>query len=340
MKSRLAALLAFAILVGFEETARAQDLSDLFRKVTPSVVVIRARGRDVSNVGVTRFSEIGSGVMIEADGKVMTAAHVVNAMDEITVEAVGGESISARIIASEPAADLSLLKVDRVPASMRAATMADSNTVRVGDQVMIIGAPYGLSHSMSVGWIRARWPPNTVYKHMPLAEFFQTTATINPGNSGGPMFNMAGEVIGIVSHNISKSGGSEGLGFVVTINTAKKLLLEKKSFWAGLEGQLLSDAEADLLNLPPGATGYIIKTVAKDSPGEQLGLRGATMLVNLGGSEVPLGGDILLTVEGIKAEAANLTKIRDALSSKPAGSPYKVTVLRAGKVLELTGRVQ
>src|SRR5262250_2512687 len=340
MKTRLAAVLALAIPLGFEETVAAQDLGDLFRKVTPTVVVIRARGRDVSNVGVTRFSEIGSGVMIEADGKVMTAAHVVNAMDEITVEAVGGESVSARIIASEPAADLSLLKVDRVPSSMRAATMADSNTVRVGDQVMIIGAPYGLSHSMSVGWISARWPPNTVYKHMPLAEFFQTTATINTGNSGGPMFNMAGEVIGIVSHNISKSGGSEGLGFVVTINTAKKLLLEKKSFWAGLEGQLLTDAQADLLNLPPGATGYIIKTVAKDSPAEQLGLRGATMMVNLGGDQVPLGGDILLTVEGIKAEASNLAKIRDSLSSKQPGSPYKVTVLRAGKVLELTGRVQ
>jgi S1-C subfamily serine protease len=154
------------------------------------------------------------------------------------------------------------------------------------------------------------------------------------------MFDMKGQVIGIVSHNISKSGGSEGLGFVVTINTAKKLLLEKRSFWAGIEGQILTDAQADLLNLPPGATGFIVKTVAKDSPGEQVGLRGATMMVNLGGSEVPLGGDIILTVEGLKAEAANLAKIRDQLSAKAAGSPFKVTVLRAGKVIELTGRVQ
>jgi serine protease Do len=147
-------------------------------------------------------------------------------------------------------------------------------------------------------------------------------------------------VLGIVSHNISKSGGSEGLGFVVTINTAKKLLLERRSFWSGLEGQVLSDAEADLLNLPPGSTGYIVKTVAKDSPAEQLGLRGATMVVNLGGGELPLGGDIILTVEGIKAEPANLVRIRDQLSAKPSGSPFKVTVLRAGRVVELTGRVQ
>jgi len=124
----------------------------------------------------------------------------------------------------------------------------------------------------------------------------------------------------------------------VTINTAKKLLLERKSFWAGLEGQMLSDAEADLLNLPPGATGYIVKTVAKDSPGEQLGLRGATMVVNLGSGDVPLGGDIILAVDGVKSDPANLQKIRDVLTSKPTGSPYKVTVLRAGKVIELTGR--
>src|SRR5262245_20174990 len=105
MKTRLAAALVLAILFGFEGAAQAQNLGELFRKVTPSVVVIRARGREVSSAGVTRFSEIGSGVTVSTDGKVMTAAHVVNAMDEITVEAVGGEKVSARIIASEPAAD-------------------------------------------------------------------------------------------------------------------------------------------------------------------------------------------------------------------------------------------
>jgi S1-C subfamily serine protease len=154
------------------------------------------------------------------------------------------------------------------------------------------------------------------------------------------MFAMNGEVIGIVSHNISKSGGSEGLGFVVTINTAKKLLLEKRSFWSGLEGQVLSDAQADLLNLPPGATGFVVKTVAKDSPADKMGLRGATMIANLAGDQIPLGGDIILTVEGLKAEAVNLAKIRDLLAAKSPGSPFRVTVLRAGRVLELTGLAQ
>ena len=340
MKKLLTALLVVALPVWLAPVAEAQTPGEVFRKVAPSVVVIRAKGRDISASGQSRFAETGSGVLISPDGKVMTAAHVVHAMDEISVEFLGGETVKTKVVASEPAADLSLLHLERVPAGAKSSPLADSDKIQVGDPVIIVGAPYGLSYSLSDGLISARWKPNTVYKTMPLAEFFQTTATINTGNSGGPMFNSNGEVIGIVSHNISKSGGSEGLGFVVTINTAKKLLLEKKSFWAGLEGQLLTDGQADLLNLPPGATGYIIKTVAKDSPAEQLGLRGATMMVNLGGDQVPLGGDILLTVEGMKAEAANLTKIRDVLSSKPPGSSYKVTVLRAGKVLELTGRVQ
>ena len=311
----------------------------MFDKVSPTVVVIRARGRDVTASGQTRFAETGSGVLISADGKVMTAAHVVHAMDEITVEFLGGETVTARVVSSEPAADLSMLQLDKVPAGAKVAPMADSNTVHVGDQVIIVGAPYGLSHALSVGYISARWPPNSVYKTMPLAEFFQTDATINTGNSGGPMFNMKGEVIGIVSHNISKSGGSEGLGFVVTLNTAKQLLLEKRSFWSGLEGIVLTDSVADMLNLPPRASGYIVKTVAKGSPGDEIGLRGSTQIVNIGGQEVPLGGDIILSVDGISASAANLSKIRDKLNTLTAGSPYKVSVLRAGQVLELTGKL-
>jgi serine protease Do len=319
--------------------ATAQTVREVFEKVKASVVVIRARGRDVTTGGESRFAETGSGVLVSRDGQVMTAAHVVHAMDEISVEFLGGETVAARVVASEPAADLSLLRLERVPPGANVAVMADSNTVHVGDPVVIVGAPYGLAYSLSAGYISARWAPNTVYKTMPLAEFFQTTATINTGNSGGPMFAMNGEVIGIVSHNISKSGGSEGLGFVVTLNTAKQLLLEKKSFWAGLEGMMLSDELADLLNLPPKASGYIVKTVAKDSPGEQIGLRGATQVVRISGEEVPLGGDIILTVEGISMAPANVAKIRDAMSRLPPGGSFKVTILRRGQVLELAGRV-
>ena len=318
--------------------AGAQTVREVFQKVAPSVAVIRARGRDVEAGGETRFGETGSGVLISADGQVMTAAHVVHSMDEITVEFLGGETVAARVVASEPAADLSLLQLDRVPTGAKVAPMADSGTMDVGDPVVIVGAPYGLSYSLSAGYISARWAPNTVYKTMPMAEFFQTDATINTGNSGGPMFNMKGEVIGIVSHNISKGGGSEGLGFVVTLNTARQLLLEKRSFWGGLEGVFLSDEVADLLNVPARASGFVVKTVAKDSPGDHIGLRGSRMLVRMGGQEVPLGGDIVMSVEGIAMTPANSPRIRDLIGRLPSGAPFKVSILRAGQVLELTGK--
>jgi len=340
MRGGTAGLLAVLAVLWLPEAGRAQSVSELFKKVAPSVVVIRARGREVTaGGGPSNFSEIGSGVLISTDGKVMTAAHVVHTMDAITVEVLGGETVAARVVASEPAADLSLLQLDKVPAGARAATLANSDTVQVGDQVMIVGAPFGLSHSLSVGWISARWAPNTVYREMPLAEFFQTDAVINTGNSGGPMFNMKGEVIGIVSHNISKSGGSEGLGFVVTINTAKQLLLERRSFWSGLEGLMLSGELADLLNLPPKTSGYIVKTVAKDSPGALLGLRGATQVATISGQEVPLGGDIILAINGVAMSMPNVPRIREAMSQMAAGAPFTVTILRAGQVLELTGQL-
>jgi S1-C subfamily serine protease len=210
--------------------------------------------------------------------------------------------------------------------------------VRVGDQVLIVGAPYGLSHSMSAGWISARWPANSVYRSMPLAEFLQTDATINTGNSGGPMFNMAGEVVGIVSHNISKSGGSEGLGFVVTVNTAKRLLLERPSFWSGLDGHLISGPIAQILNLPE-RTGYLVKSVARGSAGAAVGLRGGAVLATIMGERLVVGGDIILKVQGVPVgEASDHRRVQDILEAVPPGGEFTMTVLRLGRVIELKGR--
>lgn len=151
MRALLAAWFGLIVVatVPVSAAAQAPSVGEVFKKVIPSVAVIRVRGSEVSTRtgSVSRFKETGSGVLISADGKVMTAAHVVHATEEITVE--------------------------------------------------FLGAPYGLSYSLSAGLISARYAANTVYQAFPLAEFFQTDAAINTGNSGGPMFNMAGEVIGV-----------------------------------------------------------------------------------------------------------------------------------------------
>jgi S1-C subfamily serine protease len=340
VKKLFAIMLAAAVLPALAPAAQAQNMDEVFRKASPTVVVVRARGRDVTASGITRFTETGSGVLISSDGRVMTAAHVVNGMDEITVEGIRGEVVRATLISANSAADVSLLQLERVTKAMRVARMGSSDAVQVGEQVMVVGAPYGLSYSMSVGWISARWAPNTIFPDMPLAEFFQTTATINTGNSGGPLFNMRGEVIGIVSQNISQSGGSEGLGFVVTIDSAKVLLVPRKVFWGALQGLLLTDRLATVFNVPGGA-GFLVKTVAQGTMAWNMGLQGGDGTVTIGGKEIAVGGDIILSVEGIPVVSEdNIEQIRNRLVGLAPGAEFKMSVLRAGKVIELTGSSQ
>ncbi len=130
----------------------AQDLSQIFRAVNGSVVVVRTSEREVSAEGqLAKVGEVGSGVLISSDGKVMTAAHVVHLADRIVVEFLGGERVDARILASEADADVSLLQLESVPAGARVATSGDSDRVQIGEPVFIIGAPYGIGHTLSAG---------------------------------------------------------------------------------------------------------------------------------------------------------------------------------------------
>ena len=139
MKKLLAMIFAAAVLPAFAPAAHAQNLDEVFRKASPTVVVVRARGRDVTASGITRFAVTGSGVLISDDGRVMTAAHVVNGMDEITVEGIGGEVVRATLISANAAADVSLLQLERVTRAMRVARVGSSDAMQVGKQVMVVG---------------------------------------------------------------------------------------------------------------------------------------------------------------------------------------------------------
>jgi S1-C subfamily serine protease len=336
MRQRWSAAIALAFLVAMPGLVSAETLGEAFRRVNPSVVVIRSRGQEVTAEGIARFKEIGSGVLISADGKVATAAHVVHTMEDITVQFLGEEPVPARVIASEPRADISLIQVSTVPPEARVAKLVNSDPIRVGDAVFIVGAPYGLAHSLSAGIISARWEPDTVTRDFPLAEFFQTDAVINTGNSGGPMFSRAGDLIGIVSHNITKSGGSEGLGFVVTSNTVKKLLIDGTRRWYGLDLLLLTGAMAASLKVPQ-AGGFLVRQVAKDSVAGRMGLRGGDRLGIVDGLQIVVGGDILLSVQGLPlASNADMVKVLKMLETLKPGDTLRVTVLRDEKPVELS----
>src|SRR6266446_2487791 len=310
----------------------AQRLRDTFRRVKDTVVVVRTeqRGEDPA---------LGSGVVISADGKVLTAAHVVQTADKISVQFADNQTSPARVIASSVLADVALIQLTEVPANAMFAKLGNSDEAEVGDEILVVGAPFGLSYTLTVGHISGRHLPGMkmgIMGRMATMEFFQTDAAINMGNSGGPMFNLNGEVIGIVSSILSRSGGFEGVGFAATSRIAQRLLLERNSFWSGLEGVLIDGPFAKALNLPQAA-GFLVQRVAEGSPSWRQGIRAGTLRVSVEGTDVLIGGDIILEVNNIPfVDEDAFDRMSASLNNLKPGDKLTSKVMRAGQVIELS----
>src|SRR5215813_9390580 len=213
-------LLAVCSFAGKE--SHGQQLRDVFRTVQSAVVTVRTAQIGLApypQQGLVSSNGLGSGVLI-ANDRVLTAAHLVESADRTVVEFSQGEVITARVIGCALAPDVALLQLDRSPANYVAAKLSDSDQVAVGDEIFVIGAPYGISNTLTAGHVSGRRAVNN--KNAASVEFLQTDAAVNSGNSGSPIFNLKGEVIGIVSNIMSKSGGSEGLAFAATSNTTRR----------------------------------------------------------------------------------------------------------------------
>jgi S1-C subfamily serine protease len=328
-----------AALLAAWSPAEAQQLRELFRKVSPSVVVVRTLERELAREpsrGLVNIPGLGSGVLISADGKVLTAAHVIQVAERVGVEFKDGKVYPAHVVGSSARADVALVQLDRLPTSVSPAPLADSDSLQVGDEVVVIGAPYGFGHSLTVGHVSGRLTIEGLVSGVPM-EVIQTDAAINVGNSGGPMFNLEGEVVGIVSSILTQSGGFEGVGFAVPTNVARKVLLTGGSFWSGMDGFLLQDSLAQVFNLPQRA-GVLVQQVAAGSPAAALGLRAGTWRATIGQEQLLLGGDIILSVAGIeiKPKGASLDEMRNVLGRLRPGDSVTVRVLRGGKVVLLT----
>lgn len=320
------------------------SMADLFESVSPSVVVIhtyrRSRAMDEADddMGIDWDNPdgLGSGTLVSRSGKVLTASHVVQVADAIQVLFKDGTTARARVIGSEPVADVALLQLEKVPNNAVIASAGNSDTVRIGERVFVIGAPYGEEHTLTVGYISARRTKTDLSESPLLGEFFQTDAAINKGNSGGPMFNMQGELIGVVSHIETSSGGSEGLGFAVTMRTVEEFLLKRRSFWSGLTGIALGPQMQAALNVP-GKGGYLIQQIADNSPAAQMQLRGGSIPAVVRGNRILLGGDIILSVQGVKiGRKGSYLKMKDVLAKLKVGDKLTLEILRGGKVFKLS----
>lgn len=350
IRSPFAFVLSLLTLSTLSISTNAQQLRDAFRQVNQSVVIVRTKRVEVApsaDEPMAIIDGLGSGVLISNDGKVLTAAHVVQTADVASVEFSDGQEIIARVIGSDVQSDVALLQLKEMPKGVTAAPLGDSDKVEVGDQIFVIGAPYGISQTLSVGHLSGRHRLNTNNRSTSV-EFLQTDAAVNTGNSGGPMFDMQGKVIGIVSSIMSHTGGSEGLAFATAANTAKQLLLERKPFWSGIDGLVVTGALAKALNLPQAA-GVLVQRIGDGSIGSRLGINPGTLRVTIQGTDVLLGGDVILDVNNIgvidprSAQSlgsfisdVNYEKIYDSVAALKPGDPLVVTVFREGKVLKLT----
>lgn len=336
---RIAVVLA---VLAFAFTATGADqptLTELFERVDPAVVEIATISEIIDDAGPvkkTRTGGLGSGFLISEDGVIMTAAHVVQLAEDVAVRWANGEVSKAKIVSSNPNADVAIIRAETVPESVTPLTLADSDEVRIGEQVFIIGAPMSFAHSLTVGHVSARRTPDDLFGGIEPVELLQTDAAINEGNSGGPMFNMSGEVIGVVSHILSKSGGSQGLGFVVTSNMARKEMLEKKPFWSGMDGFRLTGNWAKIFNLPQPA-GILVERVTTGSASAKLGLLAGSQRAEIDGQKLTVGGDIILAIQGIPVGVEDFgPKVDAAAGAIGDDGLLELKVLRAGQVISLT----
>ena len=326
--------LILLLLLFFSISSNAQDVSKLFDRLDPSVVTIEVVEYKVKDQKLNASGGLGSGIVISKEGLIMTAAHVVESANEVSVKLLNGASYQADVVSSSSAADVALIKLRTKPANLKPVTVGNSSSSKIGEQILIIGAPLGLEHSLSVGHISRKMNKNVI-SNGEMAGFIQTDASINHGNSGGPMFNMKGELIGIVSFILSNSGGFEGLGFAVDIDTAKKVLFDVNSFWTGFDGVFLSEGLAGIFNTPQ-PSGVLIQRVTPNSFADKIGLKPGIIQSEILGQKIWLGGDIILSIQGISCNAPHdLGSIKKQIESLKAGDQVLIEVLRKGKVIAL-----
>ncbi|MBY0398724.1 S1C family serine protease [Myxococcota bacterium] len=341
-------LVCAAALLGFADGDRS--LRETFKRVNPSVVVIHTLRED-KTAPVPSPSDpaigappnqggIGSGVLLGRDGRVLTAAHVIQQADHIEVEFFDGQKIFARVVAAAPAADIAMLELERVPDGAVPARLGDSDEVEPGDPVFAIGAPYGARHSLAAGWISARRSSPSIAENLSVLELFQIDMSLYHGNSGGPLFDREGRVVGIVTHVLANAKQSTGPGFAVTSNTARRLMLEDKRVWIGLETWLVEGPLARAFNVPQ-ASGLMVQSVAAGSLGARLGLEEGKIRISLADESIVIGGDVILSLCGVDVEpaGASFEAIQRCIDSLRSGDTLRARVLRGGRALDLTETV-
>ncbi|MDQ7783539.1 MAG: DegQ family serine endoprotease [Desulfomonilaceae bacterium] len=264
---------------------------------------------------------MGSGVIVGPNGTILTNAHVVKDADEIKVNLSDKRSFTAKVIGADPESDIAVIKIDAK--DLPIATLGDSTKLRVGEIVLAVGNPFGLNRTVTSGIISAKGRTNMGI--IDYEDFIQTDAAINPGNSGGPLVNINGEVIGINTAIATRTGGYQGIGFAIPVNSAKLImedLMEHGQVKRGLLGvniQSLDEYQAKYYGRQD-TDGALVSQVVPGSPAEKAGVKDGDIIIEFNGKSVDGAPELKNIVGRVKpGTESTLTIIRDK-------KPIKVTV--------------
>ncbi len=320
---------------------QGQDsLTALYEQVNPGVVSIRVYMQRGGLIG----EGAGSGFILDEEGHIVTNNHVVEGAQDVTVVFYNGLEAHAEVVGTDPDSDLAVVKVDSLPEGTHPLPLGDSDAVQVGEWVIAIGNPFGLSGSMTVGIVSAvgRTIPSGATPFT-IPQAIQTDAAINPGNSGGPLLDLAGQVVGVNAQIASGSGrANAGVGFAIPSNIVRRVapvLIENGSFqwpWLGIQGDSVNLLlmEANNLDVQQGA--YIAEVVP-DGPADQAGLHGATGVRPINGFQVPVGGDVIIEVDGNPVR--DFSDLLVYVASQNPGDTIELTILRDGQRRQVSVRL-
>ncbi|MFB5605624.1 MAG: S1C family serine protease [Nitrosarchaeum sp.] len=312
------------------------SLIEIFEKSEPGVVRVNVQRIDQTN----GTSGVGSGFVFDKNGNIITNAHVVKNAKKVVVTFLDGRSYNANIIGTDEFTDIAVIRVNADLSLLQPLALGDSSNLKVGEPIAAIGNPFGLSGSMTSGIISqlGRLLPSGVGYSIP--DVIQTDAAINPGNSGGPLLNMRGEIVGINTAIQSTTGEFTGVGFAVPSQTLAKIVPKLiadgkyKHPWIGVAGRDMDPDLAKVLKVND-TVGFLIITVVEKSPAAKAGLHGSNETIQVDGINYPVGGDIIVAVDG-----KEVRKIDDILiylqRAKSIGDEMVLEILRDGRTTNIT----
>jgi S1-C subfamily serine protease len=327
---------------------RGLSIAQIYQRAAPGVVQVTTTSK-VEGVPDPFFGfevpdetrrALGSGFVIDKAGFIVTNFHVIEDADTVEVSFSNNDSMEARIVGRDPSTDIALLKVEANARALRPLPLGNSAAVRVGDDVLAIGNPFGLERSATRGIVSAVQRPLRAPSGFTIDHVIQTDAALNRGNSGGPLMNSQGAVIGVNSA-IETGGaaqGNVGIGFAVPINTVRDVVAQLKEKgrvdhpYLGIEARPIEANVAELFRLPV-KRGLLVENVFPETGASEAGLRAGDTRVVVAGESYMIGGDIIVTADGRELDSTE--DLRDVVSDKDPGDEVVLEIYRGDEKQKL-----